>query len=625
MSDLAEASNMPDQEAIVPEADGSLLGDLDQVLGFLADERREQNMDTSSSLRKQYDTSAALAAFGDLSDVMQYLNSERLRSLNSKLSLQEQLAGNTLPSNMLTTAIVSSTLSIPTPDIANDVERAANTPPNEVETQSPAQTAPVCERPQIEPTTRKRAKSSSPKHQLSIDDPSSSSAGSASSESDSKTKVAIPMEISRPKRYWPLPAGRALRDMKRMALSEQLGSSASSVTIPTVKVTVKSGAFPRSEAVVAEGPRCNYDNFWNTGSEYCAVVPVDTTDSEDTTPSHTKKILAMRTRDSFLYPRGQALLAKALNTPTFTTDSVASTAPSQSAKDQSKEMQPSERNSQPASKRLGRATATAQIMEAIEPPKKVFIFVDNSNILFGYYQYYQKMTSAEKAVFRHAPTPRQNQSKGLSRHRLPLFNYDAFFRFLQRQREVERRVLVGSAPLYQELDEALTHVYETIILRRVRKFAQGELGSLPVPCKARDFSESSSMGNPNPSGVPGSKDSESHVVPLISTTSTTREQGVDEMIHLKMMETIIDYPVPGIMVLASGDGGDSEFGGGGFSAVVKRALERGWQVEIVSWEDQLSCAYVDLANEYGYNFVDDGLGHLRVLCLDWFAELFAAP
>ena len=190
---------------------------------------------------------------------------------------------------------------------------------------------------------------------------------------------------------------------------------------------------------------------------------------------------------------------------------------------------------------------------------------------------------------------------------------------------MERRVLVGSAPLYQEIDEALAHLYEPIILQRVRKFTHGELGSLSVQTKTRNFSESSFMGNASPSGGPGSKDAESHVVPLISIPSTTREQAVDEMLHLKMMETIIDYPVPGVMVLASGDGGDSEFGGGGFYAVVKRALERGWQVEIVSWEDQLSSAYVELAIEYGYDFLDDGLGHLRVHCLDWFAEQFAVP
>lgn len=99
---------------------------------------------------------------------------------------------------------------------------------------------------------------------------------------------------------------------------------------------------------------------------------------------------------------------------------------------------------------------------------------------------------------------------------------------------------------------------------------------------------------------------------------------MDEMLHLKMMETLMDSPVPGIMVLASGDGGDSEFGGGGFYAVVKRALDRGWQVEIVSWEDQLSHTYVELAQEYGYQFFNDGRGHLRVFCLDWFAEKFGA-
>ncbi|KAG0042696.1 hypothetical protein BGZ83_000174 [Gryganskiella cystojenkinii] len=199
-------------------------------------------------------------------------------------------------------------------------------------------------------------------------------------------------------------------------------------------------------------------------------------------------------------------------------------------------------------------------------------------------------------------------------HLLPNFDYNYLFDILLRNRDSSRQVLVGSHPLFQDLDEALDHCYHTIILRRVRKFYPGDLGVLPVPIRTSRLASlsDSEMGSCEPGHNP-----------LLSTSG---EQAVDEMLQLKMLETLIDAKQPAIMVLASGDGAESEFGGQGFYDVIRRALDRGWIVEIVSWEDQLSGAYIDLAREYGYGpddekDRDDGQqkGHLRVLLLDWFA------
>ncbi|KAF9978868.1 hypothetical protein BGZ73_008869 [Actinomortierella ambigua] len=86
---------------------------------------------------------------------------------------------------------------------------------------------------------------------------------------------------------------------------------------------------------------------------------------------------------------------------------------------------------------------------------------------------------------------------------------------------------------------------------------------------------------------------------ILSSMVTIRgEQCVDELLHLKMLETLLDCE-PGVMVLATGDGAPSEYGGGGFYDVVKRALDRGWLVEIFSWEEQLSGCYLELVQEYG--------------------------
>lgn len=240
--------------------------------------------------------------------------------------------------------------------------------------------------------------------------------------------------------------------------------------------------------------------------------------------------------------------------------------------------------------------------------------------------------------------------------KFPKFNYGAFFNALKRKRNVSRRVLVGSSPLFQELDEALEHRYETIILRRVRKFVQGELGAVPIPVKQPRYPSTNLNINNNlaPSSVQATLPDKygpttGHVMEatkddLIQTNSATKgEQGVDELLHLKMLETLLDHE-PATMVLATGDGGDSEFGGGGFYGVIKRALDRGWQVEVVSWEEQLSGVYLELALEYGYGqprrfqpgskkynrsgyyqqnrYGPARRGHLRVWCLDWFGDHF---
>ena len=68
------------------------------------------------------------------------------------------------------------------------------------------------------------------------------------------------------------------------------------------------------------------------------------------------------------------------------------------------------------------------------------------------------------------------------------------------------------------------------------------------------------------------------------------EQGVDEILHMKMLESLVDTVGPGIIVLASGDAAEAEYSGGFFKNV-ERALKRGWKVELVSWSAGLSREY----------------------------------
>lgn len=69
-----------------------------------------------------------------------------------------------------------------------------------------------------------------------------------------------------------------------------------------------------------------------------------------------------------------------------------------------------------------------------------------------------------------------------------------------------------------------------------------------------------------------------------SVPGKTSEQSVDEMLHLKMGNAILDFSPPQTMVLLSGDGKDSQFGTS-FPGQIERALNRGWDAEIYTWQN----------------------------------------
>jgi hypothetical protein len=75
------------------------------------------------------------------------------------------------------------------------------------------------------------------------------------------------------------------------------------------------------------------------------------------------------------------------------------------------------------------------------------------------------------------------------------------------------------------------------------------------------------------------------------------EQGVDEMLHLKIANALLDHPSPGILVLVTGDGRDSQFDTG-FPIQARRAIKNGWDVEVYSWKCQLSNQFRQLESDH---------------------------
>jgi hypothetical protein len=75
------------------------------------------------------------------------------------------------------------------------------------------------------------------------------------------------------------------------------------------------------------------------------------------------------------------------------------------------------------------------------------------------------------------------------------------------------------------------------------------------------------------------------------------EQAVDEVLHMKIANVLLDYPSTDTLVVATGDGRLSTFGTG-FRTQVERALKHGWNVEVWSFSEAYNDCYDRLMKEF---------------------------
>lgn len=204
---------------------------------------------------------------------------------------------------------------------------------------------------------------------------------------------------------------------------------------------------------------------------------------------------------------------------------------------------------------------------------------------------------------------------------------------LERGRSVTRRVLVASSPLYQPVEPATQLGYEVQVYARVP-----DTGNVPDRVSSSSQRHRHSRGRSGGSGSGGSsanaakeyaRRSSSGIValatdssepgtssgsaPSASTSASAnhpraapgagsgagrvryREQGVDELLQLKLLQAVatVDVPPPGsTIVLATGDGNVSQFNEEGFRGCVRTALQKGWRIELYAWESGLSRTWV---------------------------------
>ncbi|KAI0075600.1 hypothetical protein K474DRAFT_1685238 [Panus rudis PR-1116 ss-1] len=239
----------------------------------------------------------------------------------------------------------------------------------------------------------------------------------------------------------------------------------------------------------------------------------------------------------------------------------------------------------------------------------IHVFIDHSNILFGFLSYLR--------------------SHGHRSHRKPRhLSHAALALILERGRPVTRRVLVTSSPLYQPMESAEQLGYEVKILRRVPDDGEGadrQQGSSSGEQSRSNGSQNSNTNtNANTNSSPaytrspnnrkaqarkghnrgpshGGGTSESEVLNMTPARIRYREQAVDELLQLKLHQAIADVdvvPENATIVLATGDGNVGQFNEDGFLGCVRVALKKGWKVELYSWEGSLSKAW---ARDFGDN------------------------
>ncbi|TVY57931.1 hypothetical protein LCER1_G001055 [Lachnellula cervina] len=220
--------------------------------------------------------------------------------------------------------------------------------------------------------------------------------------------------------------------------------------------------------------------------------------------------------------------------------------------------------------------------------KNLHIFVDCSNIIIGHFERLKLDREITRSV------------------KSPPISYKSLAFILERGRNASRRILVGShnsaysgksdqLPLYMR--EARKCNYEMNILEPVIK---------PKVTPSKKARRGTGNGYATTSGH--SSGSETFSVGSMARA----EQGVDELLQMKMLESLLDSE-PGTMVLASGDAAEAEYSGG-FLKTVERALKKGWNVEVVAWHNGLSTEYTSSSFQKRWK------GRFTIIELDCFSE-----
>ncbi|KAI6082811.1 hypothetical protein F4821DRAFT_263592 [Hypoxylon rubiginosum] len=231
----------------------------------------------------------------------------------------------------------------------------------------------------------------------------------------------------------------------------------------------------------------------------------------------------------------------------------------------------------------------------------IHVFVDMSNIHVSFCDAYKTSQGI--------PTNRRTLA--------PSFHFKVFASILERGRPVEKKILAGSTSSGCGEDhrtywprhffEAEDIGYQMNIFGRVQK-------RKPFVAKAKRKGKNSPR-SPYPFDMNAtSGDDMSEDCLAVGYEIRNGEQGVDENLHLNMMNSLFERQSnPGTIVLATGDAARAEFSSG-FLAYATRLLDAGWNVELVAWKKTLSSSWTNS------DFTEKYLGRFHIIFLDEFLE-----
>lgn len=211
--------------------------------------------------------------------------------------------------------------------------------------------------------------------------------------------------------------------------------------------------------------------------------------------------------------------------------------------------------------------------QANAAPEGLHIFIDASNIMIGFHD----ALKASLSLHKDRRIPRQP------------FSFYHLSLLLTRGRPTSKLILVGSDN-FPAIAEAKSLGYETNILDRVHK-------AKSLTPRQKHFSKSGSKGD-----LSGGSGSETGFAAAFADKKWV-EQAVDELLHLKMMESLVDVEEPGTMVVGSGDAAEAEYSAG-FLKMVERALVKGWKVEVACFRANTSGMYrrKEFREQWGQRF-----------------------
>ena len=236
-------------------------------------------------------------------------------------------------------------------------------------------------------------------------------------------------------------------------------------------------------------------------------------------------------------------------------------------------------------------------------PKGIHVFVEASNIFIGFHDQLKRVRGFHP----------QMQIPHVA------MSFDALALLMERRRPVAKRVLAGSTPHLPAFDKVAAVGYECSILEKVYKARQ--LTERQIYFKEIDRARNRKRAKAPPAnnvsaltgGYTSGSGSGSETTAPQYAKAAMIEQGVDEILHLKILESVVDTDEPGTIVLATGDAAQAEYSEG-FMAMAHRALKKGWTVELVSWSANISAMYTRK------DWMEAWSGRFRIVYLDDYAE-----